>query len=142
MINDTQVTFTGWVGGEVTVRELSGGRVVATFRAATTPRRFRDGSWADGPTTWHTVKAWDRLARHVAESVRPGQPVVVHGRLVAETWTRPDGAAVTSYAVVAGSVGHDLNHGASDFRRAVRVESSEPSEPGESDVSRLSPPAA
>ena len=117
MFNETQVTFRGWIGTDVTVRDVAGGQQVATFRVATTPRRMRDGEWVDGPTTWHTVKAWNVLARHVAESLGAGEPVLVHGKLVADTWTREDGTAMTSYAVVASSVGHDLVHGTSVFRR-------------------------
>lgn len=119
MFNDTQVTFSGWMGSDVTLREVAGGQQVATFRVATTPRRFRDGQWVDGATTWHTVKAWNRLARHVAESLHSGEPVLVHGKLVADAWTRPDGTPTTTYAVVASSVGHDLTHGRSAFTRAV-----------------------
>lgn len=122
MFNDTQVTFSGWLGSDVTLREVAGGQHVATFRVATTPRRYRDGQWVDGATTWHTVKAWNRLARHVAESLRSREPVLVHGKLVAESWTRPDGTAMTSYVVVASSVGHDLTHGTTSFSRAVRAD--------------------
>ena len=120
MFNDTQVTFSGWLGSDVTLREVAGGQHVATFRVATTPRRYRDGPWVDGAPTWHTVQAWNRLARHVAESLHSGEPVLVHGKLVADAWTRPDGTAVTSYAVIASSVGHDLTHGTTAFTRPVR----------------------
>lgn len=118
MFNQTQVTISGWIGGDVNLREVSGGRQVVTFRVATTPQRFRDGEWQQGTTTWHTVKAWNRLARHAAESLASGDPVVVHGSFTADTWTREDGIAMTSYAVVARSIGHDLLHGTSDFSRA------------------------
>lgn len=121
MFNETQVTFRGWIGTDVTLRDVAGGQQVATFRVATRSRRMQDGEWIDGPTTWHTVKAWNNLARHVAESLVSGQPVLVHGKLVADTWTRDDGTAVTSYAVVASSVGHDLVHGTSVFRRPESI---------------------
>ena len=117
MFNETQVTFSGWLGSDVTLREVAGGQHVATFRVATRSRRFREGEWVDGPTTWHTVKAWNRLARHVAESLSSGEPVLVHGKLVADTWTREDGSITTSYAVVASSVGHDLVHGTTTLVR-------------------------
>jgi single-strand DNA-binding protein len=121
MFNETQVTFSGRLGTDVTLRDVSGGQQVATFRVATATRRFREGEWVDGPTTWHTVKAWNRLARHVADSLRSGQPVLVHGRLVADSWTREDGSTTTSYAVVASSVGHDLVHGTAVFTRPEPV---------------------
>ena len=114
---ETQVTFSGWLGSDVTLRDVAGGQQVATFRVATRARRFREGAWVDGPTTWHTVKAWNRLAQHAAESLHSGEPVLVHGRLVADTWTREDGSTTTTYAVVASSVGHDLVQGTTVFAR-------------------------
>ncbi|RYB95209.1 single-stranded DNA-binding protein [Nocardioides oleivorans] len=118
---DTQITLTGWIGGEVTHRELAEGRSVASFRVACTPTHYRDGEWVKGTTSWHTVKAWNRLARHVADSLSSGDPVVVHGRLVADVWER-DGKQQTSYEVVASSVGHDLSHGTSRFTKPVSPE--------------------
>ena len=67
------------------------------------------------------MKAWNRLARHVADSLSSGDPVVVHGRLVADVWER-EGKPQTSFEVVATSVGHDLSHGTSRFAKAVAPE--------------------
>ena len=115
-MNDTQITLTGWIGGDVTLRELGDGRAVATFRIACTPSRYRDGEWVKGTTSWHTVKAWNRLGRHVASSLASGDPAVVHGRLVADVWER-DGKPQTSFEVVASAVGHDLSHGTTVLTR-------------------------
>ena len=128
-MNDTQITLTGWIGGDVTLRELSEGRHVASFRVACTPSRWRDGEWVKGPTSWHTVKAWNRLARHVAASLHNGDPVVVHGRLVADVWER-EGRQQTSYEVVASAIGHDLTHGTTSFAKAAPVAAPD-AEPGE-----------
>ena len=120
---DTQITLAGWIGGEVTLREVGQDRHVASFRVACTPTRYRDGEWVKGTTSWHTVKAWNRLGRHVAASLHSGDPVVVHGRLVADVWER-DGKPQTSFEVVAAAVGHDLSHGTTSFTKPVveRVE--------------------
>jgi single-strand DNA-binding protein len=128
-MNDTQITLAGWIGGEVTLRELTDGRAVATFRMACTPTRYRDGEWVKGTTSWHTVKAWNRLGRHVASSLASGDPVVVHGRLVADAWER-DGKPQTSFEVVATAVGHDLSHGTTVLTRPHA-----PAEPTSSPVS-------
>ncbi|MBC2933178.1 single-stranded DNA-binding protein [Nocardioides sp. zg-1228] len=119
---DTQITLTGRVGGDVTLREIADGRAVATFRVACRPSRYRDGEWVNGATSWHTVKAWNRLARHAASSLHSGDPVVVHGRLVADVWER-DGAPQTSFEVVASAVGHDLSQGTTSFTKAAPAES-------------------
>ena len=90
---------------------------MATFRVACTPTRYRDGEWVKGTTSWHTVTAWNRLGRHVATSLASGDPVVVHGRLVADVWER-DGKPQTSFEVVATAVGHDLSHGTTVLTRS------------------------
>ncbi|HYJ27888.1 MAG TPA: single-stranded DNA-binding protein [Nocardioides sp.] len=115
-MHDTQITLTGWIGGDVTLREVAEDRQVASFRVACTPTRYRDGEWVKGATSWHTVKVWNRLARHVAASLHSGDPVVVHGRLVADVWER-EGKPQTSYEVVASAVGHDLSHGTTTFAK-------------------------
>jgi len=115
-MNETQITLTGWLGTDVTLRQVGEGQHVASFRVASTPSRFRDGEWVKGTTSWHTVKAWNRLALHVAASLRSGDPVLVHGRLVADVWER-EGRSTTSYEVIASAVGHDLAQGTAVFTR-------------------------
>ncbi|HQR25751.1 MAG TPA: single-stranded DNA-binding protein [Nocardioides sp.] len=134
-MNDTQITFCGWVGTEVTLKDLGQGVQVASFRVASTPRRFRNGQWEDGPTLWYTVKAWRALATHLHRSIRSGDPVLVHGRLMADVWRREDGTVSTRYVVVASSVGHDLSRGTSAFTRLTRRE-----EQRGPDVSRVQEP--
>jgi single-strand DNA-binding protein len=130
-MNDTLITFCGWVGSEVTLSDVGNGAQVASFRVGSTPRRYRNGQWEDGPTAWYTVKAWRGLALHVHESVRQGDPVLVQGRLVSDVWERGDGTTSTRYVVVASSVGHDLNRGTSVFSKSLRRE-----QPGGIDESR------
>lgn len=108
-MNDTYITLAGWVGSDVTLREVTGGHQVASFRVAHRARRLKQGQWVDGETTWYQVKAWRRLAEHVAGSLKVGDPVVVHGRFVADVWNREDGTSLTQLVVTATSVGHDLS---------------------------------
>jgi single-strand DNA-binding protein len=113
-MNDTIVTFHGWAGSDVrhrTARDVS----VATFRVGSTPRLKKDGEWVDGETTWYTVTAWRTLADHVRDSVRKGDPLIVHGRLRTETWEPEEGGSSTTLQVEASLVGHDLTRGISHF---------------------------
>jgi single-strand DNA-binding protein len=121
-MNDTTITLTGWLGGDVSRRDANG-VPVASFRVATTPRRFnrRTEEWVDGDTQWYSVTAWRQLADNCAASLRRGDPVVVHGRLSAETWTNKAGIEVTSMDVEAMFVGHDLGRGVSTFTRNARA---------------------
>jgi single-strand DNA-binding protein len=120
-MNETTITLTGWLGGDV-VRRDANGVPLAKFRVATTPRRFnrRTEQWVDGDTQWYSVAAWRQLADNCAESLHSGDPVVVHGRLSAETWTNKAGLEVTSMEIEATFVGHDLSRGVSTFTRNPR----------------------
>ena len=120
-MNESMVTFQGWLGADVRLR-TAGGVPVASFRVASTPRRLNrsSGEWSDGPTQWFTVTAWRVLAEHCAESLRRADPVVVHGRLTQSTWVNGEGVECTSLEVDASFVGHDLARGTSRFTRAGR----------------------
>lgn len=121
-MNDTYITLAGWVGSDVSLREVAGGQPVANFRVATTSRRFRNNQWEDGNTTWYSIRAWRRLADNVAESIKRGDPVVVHGRLEADVWTKEDGTTNTQLVITATSVGHDLSRGTAVFTKPARPE--------------------
>lgn len=125
-MNDTYITLTGWVGSDVSLREVAGGQPVANFRVASTSRRMRNNEWVDGTTTWYQVKAWRRLADNVADSIKRGDPVVVHGRLEADVWTKEDGTVNTQLVITATSVGHDLSRGTAVFTKPARVEDAAP----------------
>ncbi|MBD8868890.1 single-stranded DNA-binding protein [Nocardioides donggukensis] len=119
-MNETYVTLTGWLGSDVTER-IVGSASVATFRVASTPRRYnrRDNAWTDGETTWYTVNAWRTLGRNCLDSLRQGDPVTVHGKLTAQVWTDPAGVKVQSFVVEAVAVGHDLSRGVSEFTKRL-----------------------
>ena len=122
-VNELDVTVVGWVGNVPLYHQGEGGQVAFTrFRLASTPRvydRARD-AYVDGVTSWFTVKAFRHLAVHVAESLRRGDPVLVHGRLAMVEWTAPDGSTRTTAEITADSVGHDLARGSTRFKRTVR----------------------
>lgn len=117
-MHETYVTLSGWLGGNVDLRD-AGGVPVASFRVASTPRRYqrRTETWEDGDTQWYSVNAWRALGDNCAASLRRGDPVVVHGKLSAHTWTNKAGLEVTTFEVEAAFVGHDLNRGTTDFHR-------------------------
>jgi single-strand DNA-binding protein len=119
-VNETTVTLQGWLGNDVAVRQ-AGDAVVATFRVGCTPRRYqrKTDTWVDGDTQWYTVNAWRGLAENCERSLRRGDPVVVHGRLNAQTWSNSAGVEVTSFEVDAMLVGHDLSRGFSQFTKTT-----------------------
>ena len=123
-MNESWVTLQGWVGGEVNPRE-AGGTTVPPFRLGCTPRYCeRDvDRRADVLVHGH---CWRALGRNVAESVRSGDAVVVHGRVRVDVWEREGQPPSVTWVVDASFVGHDLNRGTSRFLRVNRPDRTSP----------------
>ena len=62
----------------------------------------------DGDRLYMAVTCWRSLADHVADSLRKGDQVVVHGRLKIREYTTKDGARRTNLEVDAKAIGPDL----------------------------------
>ena len=121
-MSEVQVTLHGYVGQDVTLKQL--GRFdVATFRVGTTPRwRDGQGQYHNGETVWTSVTCWRGLALNVKESVHIGDAVVVIGKMRAERWTTAEGEKRERQCVEATTVAHDLAKGTSIFRKNARRE--------------------
>ena len=121
-MNETYVTFMGWLGSDVEAREV-GDATVATLRVGSTPRRYnpKQRTWADGETTWYTVNAWRGLGEHCLASLKRRDPggrprQAVHGGVEGHRRARAPDARIEAF-----SVGHDLSKGTSTFTKAVRA---------------------
>lgn len=126
--NELTLTLVGWLGTEPRhYPGVNGATPFTTFRMASTRRWFdrEKGVWADGRTEWFTVKSWRSAARNVAESLRKGDPVVVHGRLSTEEWSGPDGSR-TTLVLDAIAIGPDLAYGSARYSRTVHGSGSGP----------------
>ena len=120
-MNETMVTVVGHVATDPALRTTSGGARVASFRLASTERRFDKGTngWRDGSTTFFTVTSWRNMGENVCESVEKGQPVVVHGRLRDSSYDGKDGQRRTVLEIEAFALGHDLSRGVSRFTKST-----------------------
>lgn len=146
--NELTLTLVGWLGTDpkhypgTPAAPGAPGAVAATgnastpfttFRIASTRRWFdrERGLWVDGRTEWFTVKAWRGAARNVAESLRKGDPVLVHGRLSTEEWSTADGESRTSLVLDAIAIGPDLAYGTARYARTVHTAGSDPQDGAE-----------
>ena len=118
-MNETLVTVAGNVAAEPRIRVTAAGVRVASFRLASTERRYNKElqSWRDGDTVYYTVTCWRAMAENAFESVEKGQPVVVHGRLRVSSYEK-DGLLRTAVEIEARSLGHDITWGRSTFVKA------------------------
>lgn len=123
-MNDLTMTVNGWVATDPKQHVGPSGVRLTSFRLASTSRYFdrEKGEWVDGRTEWFTVRLFRAAAITVAESVRKGQPVTVHGRFRTHEWESDNGPRV-DLQIDATSVGHDLTRGVATFSRATGDES-------------------
>lgn len=116
------ITVRGFVATDVKTSTTTGGVATASFRLASTTRRYikESGTWVDGQTNWFNVQGYRQLAGNLACSVRKGQPVVVIGKLKLRSWER-DGRIFHATEIDADTVGHDLQWGSANYiRNATR----------------------
>jgi single-strand DNA-binding protein len=117
---DTQLTIIGNVLAQPEWRRTTTtNQLAASFRVASTSRRWDkvNNEWADGQSLRVRVTCWRRLAEGVVQSVKVGDPVVVHGRLYTRDWIDEQGVRRVLYELDAIAVGHDLSRGTSEFTR-------------------------
>jgi single-strand DNA-binding protein len=81
----------------------------AKFRVASTERWFNRSAeaWNDAEPVYLTVTCWRQLAESVLVSLRIGDPVIVHGKLVTSSFER-DGRVESRLEISAVAVGPDL----------------------------------
>ena len=134
-MNETTMTLIGNVATEIRSARSREGVAIASFRVASTTRRFERGKgWTDVDTIFVTVVCWRQLAEHVASSFAKGEPIIVTGRLRMRQWSTDDGRSGTAVELEAQAAGHDLNRGVAAFTRSQ----SRPVErPGRSEADEL-----
>lgn len=120
-MNDIYVTLTGNVTHDPRQFPLTDGSRVTSIRVATS-RRYLDRhtqEWLSSPPTFFAVRCYRGLADHAAQSIRRGQPVLVHGRLRIREFER-DGERRFVAEIEANSIGHDLKWGIATFEKPLR----------------------
>jgi single-strand DNA-binding protein len=121
-VNDTPVHVVGNVVDVPRQNRTSNGSVT-NFRMASTSRRWDEETkgFVDGATLWIDVACWGELGGNVARSVTKGDPVVVVGLLLTESWESEAGRR-SANRIKASAVGLNLARGWSDFTRQARAD--------------------
>jgi single-strand DNA-binding protein len=119
---DTQVTVVGNLVAEPRLAFTKDGQAVASFRLASTPRRFdrAAGAWKDGDTLFTSVTCWRALAENVSASLKKGASVIVLGRLSVRPYETRDGDKRVSVDIDAVAIGPDLGRAIALVKRAER----------------------
>jgi single-strand DNA-binding protein len=119
MYNEAQISLSGYVATQPSLKETRNGVPKVTMRVGWTPRWMdRDsGEWKDAATSFLSVTCYRKMAENTANCLRKGDPVVVHGRMSVREWEDGNGVRHNTVEVNAISVGHDLNRGIATFHR-------------------------
>ena len=120
-MNETFVTVVGNLVDDPKLRTIEAGKDVASFRIASTSRRFDRESqrWVDSGQLFLGVSCWRELAGNAAASLRKGDPVIVSGKLSTRTYEK-DGQTRSVCELEALAVGPDLARGTAVFRRTPK----------------------
>lgn len=126
-MSTTTVTVVGNLVADPARRDFVPGRTTTTLRIACTERRWSapERQYVDGRTSFYNVTCWDHLAENVADSLRRGERVLVHGRLSVREYTDSQDRPRTCVDIDARAVGHDLTWGTTRFTRFVRTHTGE-----------------
>lgn len=120
MSGETLITLVGHLTADPELRFTPSGAAVASFTVASTPRSFDRASneWKDGDPLFMRCTVWRDAAENVAESLRKGMRVIVHGRLAQRTWETEAGERRTSIELRVDEVGPSLRRAKAQVIRA------------------------
>ena len=140
---DTQVTVVGNLVADPRLTSTPNGQPVASFRLASTPRRFdrASGEWRDGSTLFLNVTCWRGLAENVATSLKKGQAAIVIGRLSVRPYESKDGEKRQSVDIDAMAAGPDLSRVVTVVKRAERGVVPSSADPWATDAAGIGPAA-
>lgn len=113
------ITVRGFAGTDIRKITTDKGLPIATFRLASTPRRYdrEAGEWVNGETNWFHVTCFRNLALNAHSTLSKGDPVIVTGRLKIRPWENDAGQRGTAVEIDADGLGHDLTFGTGSFTR-------------------------
>ncbi len=109
-MNQTLVTITGRLTRRPELRTASTGRSYLEVDVAVNRRRRNDAEeWEDGTPTFHTVRAFDRLADNLT-TLDKGHPVIIVGEMITDAWTdKTSGETRTKAKILASAGGPDYS---------------------------------
>jgi single-strand DNA-binding protein len=122
MANEPNTTITGNLTADPEIRFTPGGRTVASFTIANTPR-FPDkatGEWQDGETWFVRCSAWGDMAENIAASLSKGNAVVATGRLRSRSWETDEGAKRSVVEMTVDDLGPSLRRAVVKVTKATR----------------------
>lgn len=86
-----RVQLIGRVGQDPEVKNLEGGKKVATITIATNDVYYKDNGDKVEQTEWHLVTAWGKTAEIIEKYVTKGKEIGIEGKLTHRTYEDKNG---------------------------------------------------
>lgn len=122
MANEIPLFVVGNLTGDPELRFLPSGKAVANFTLVQNPRVKDGNQWKDGDPTYLRCAAWEGMAENVAESLRKGDRVIVHGAMFSRAWEDKEGNKRSALEVRVEAVGPDLRYATAKPEKVRRGE--------------------
>lgn len=122
MSGDTTICIVGNLVAEPELRFTNGGKPVASFTIASTPRVFdrNTNDWKDQETLFLRCSLWGQAAENAAESLGRGQRVIAQGRLRQRAFEARDGEKRTVVELDVEEIGPSLRNATAKIVKAQR----------------------
>ena len=119
---DTPLTIVGNLTDDPSLRYTPAGAAVASFRVASTPRRYNSqtGQHEDSDPLFLGCNVWRDQAENVAESLQKGMRVIVTGNLRQRSYETREGEKRTVYEVEVDDVAPSLKWAVARVERTNR----------------------
>jgi single-strand DNA-binding protein len=120
-MNGNSVTLVGNITDDPELRFTPSGQALAKFSLAVN-RRWQDRSsneWQE-ETSFFQCSCWREMAENVAESLKKGTRVIVHGRLQQRRWETPDGDKRSTIDISVDEIGPSLRWATASVERNAR----------------------
>ncbi len=125
-----RITVVGNLTKDPILKYLPTGKAVINFTVACNHGRYdrETQSWVEGEAAFFKIECWEALAENVSDTLRKGDPVIVVGRMICQTYEQ-DGKTRESWELKAETVGPDLRKRAASLRRVLRSGQSAQTQP-------------
>jgi single-strand DNA-binding protein len=136
-----RITLEGRIGGDPELRFTPSGAAVCNFSMVTEDRSKVGEEWQDKDPSWWNVSVWRGQAENVAESLRKGDLVLVHGRIKQRKYETASGETRSVYDVDADTVAPSLRWNTAEVKRTRRSDGGDRDRQAEADPWSTQPPA-
>lgn len=125
---DTYLTVQGNLTADPVPTTTASGASLVKIRVASNSRRLdkQTGEYRDLDPMFIDVACWRNLGGHVLATLRKGDSVVVHGKLLYREYDDTKGVHRSQFQIDALVVGPDLNRCAADLRRPAKASADVP----------------